>query len=154
MKMFQIQNLLLKFKKRCFIAPVQTCGLSTKDVKFCTSCLRDFKEIYKFMKKSVVDVQTNSWESEVQSGKLVMVCFFANTCPSCKAAFPVLEELAEENSSKVKIAALNIEENPEVASAYKVSIIPTFMFFKGKQKLHEIITLVPKQELQNSIERL
>jgi thioredoxin 1 len=67
---------------------------------------------------------------------------------------PVIEELANVYTGKLKVVRLNVDDNSAIASTYRVSIVPTVMFFKGTQKLHEIICAVSKPDLERSIQSL
>jgi len=101
------------------------------------------------------DGTSATWDSEVlQTEGLVMVVFWAGWCAPCVAMSPTVEELAMECAGKVKVVKLNIDDNDDIASTYKISILPTVMFFKNGQKLHEIITAVPKVQLEDVIDSL
>ena len=63
-----------------------------------------------------------------------MVVFWAGWCAPCVAMSPTVEELAMECAGKVKVVKLNIDDNDDIASTYKISILPTVMFFKNGQK--------------------
>ncbi|MFO0752841.1 MAG: thioredoxin [Thermodesulfovibrionales bacterium] len=96
-----------------------------------------------------------SWAQEVeQSGGLVMVDFWAVWCGPCRMVAPTVEELAKEYSGKVKVGKLNTDENPDVASKYKIMGIPTLMFFKDGQKVDQIVGAVPKPQLKAKIDAL
>ena len=107
------------------------------------------------MAEGIVDLTSAAWDSEVlQSSGLVMVDFWAVWCGPCRMIAPTIEELAKEYAGKVKVGKLNTDENPEVASKYKIMGIPTVMFFKDGQKVDQVVGAVPKQQLKAKIDAL
>lgn len=74
------------------------------------------------------------FQAEVlQSDVPVLVDFWAEWCAPCRAIAPVLEELSGELEGKVKIAKLNVDQNPNVTVQYGVRSIPTMILFKNGQ---------------------
>ena len=61
----------------------------------------------------------------------VLVDFWAEWCPPCKAMDPILDELTETLAGKVKIVKLDVETNPATVTTYNVRAMPTLMVFKG-----------------------
>ncbi len=107
------------------------------------------------MAEGIVDLTSAAWDSEVlQAGGLVMVDFWAVWCGPCRMIAPTIEELAKEYAGKVKVGKLNTDENPEVASKYKIMGIPTVMFFKDGQKVDQVVGAVPKPQLKAKIDSL
>jgi len=107
------------------------------------------------MAEGIVTVTTSTWEKEVlQSEGLVMVDFWAVWCGPCRMIAPTVEELAKEYADKLKVAKLNTDENPDIASRYKIMGIPTIMFFKNGEKLDQIVGAVPKPQLKAKIDSL
>jgi thioredoxin 1 len=105
------------------------------------------------MAEGIVEVTTSSWENEVlKSNSLVMVDFWAVWCGPCRMVAPTIEELAKEYAGKIKVAKLNTDENPDIASRYKIMGIPTIMFFKNGEKLDQIVGAVPKPQLKARID--
>jgi len=77
-------------------------------------------------------VSDSDFTKEVLEAKTpVLVDFWAEWCGPCKAIGPVLEELSGELAGKVKIAKLNVDENPNTTVKYGVRSIPTMILFKN-----------------------
>lgn len=107
------------------------------------------------MSEGVLDVTTATWEKEVlNSSDLVMIDFWAVWCGPCRLITPIVEELSKEYSGKVKIMKLNTDENPDIASKYKIMGIPTLMFFKAGQKIDQIVGAVQKSQLAAKLDSL
>ncbi len=107
------------------------------------------------MAEGVLEVTTASWEKEVlNDAGLVMIDFWAVWCGPCRMIAPTVEELAKEYAGKVKVVKLNTDENPEIASRYKIMGIPTLMFFKSGQKVDQIVGAVPKPQLKAKLDAL
>lgn len=107
------------------------------------------------MAEGIVDLTTAAWDKEVlQANGLVMVDFWAVWCGPCRMIAPTVEELAKEYAGRVKVGKLNTDENPDVASKYKIMGIPTIMFFKDGQKVDQVVGAVPKPQLKAKIDAL
>ncbi|MFP4363232.1 MAG: thioredoxin [Spirochaetia bacterium] len=82
------------------------------------------------MSKEVILTKEN-FEAEVKQSDIpVLIDFWAEWCVPCRMVAPMLHELAEEYEGKVKIAKVNVDEQPELAEEYKIQSIPTLMVFK------------------------
>ena len=81
----------------------------------------------------------------------VVVDFWAEWCGPCRLISPALEEIATELDGKVKIAKLNIDENPDIAVRYGVRSIPTLILFKNGEPAATQVGAVPKGRLSEWI---
>ncbi|GFP38428.1 thioredoxin 1 [Candidatus Hakubella thermalkaliphila] len=83
-----------------------------------------------------MEVNDGNFEKEVlDSPTPVLVDFWAAWCGPCRMVAPELEKLAEEESDRLKVAKLNVEDNRVIAARYGISSIPTMILFKdGKEQ--------------------
>ncbi len=101
---------------------------------------------------TTVSVTDDSFESDVlKSGTPVVVDFWAEWCGPCKQIGPALEEIAGEMDGKVKIAKINIDDNPGAPSKYGVRGIPTLMLFKDGKVAATKVGAAPKTAISNWI---
>lgn len=102
----------------------------------------------------VVHIGDDSFEKEViKSEKPVLVDFWAPWCGPCRAIAPVIEELAENFKDTVRVAKINVDDNPKTAAAYGVMSIPTIVLFKDGNIVDRLVGLVPKGRLEELIKK-
>lgn len=87
----------------------------------------------------------------IESGKPVVIDFWAEWCGPCIKLGPVVEELAEKYGDKAVIGKLNIDENDEVASENRVRNIPTVLFFKDGVLKDRSVGLVKLSDLESKL---
>jgi thioredoxin 1 len=96
----------------------------------------------------IVHVTDDNFESEVlQSAHPVLVDYWAEWCGPCKMIAPVLDEIAAEYEGRVKIAKLNIDDNPNTPPRYGIRGIPTLMLFKDGEVEATKVGAVSKSQL-------
>jgi len=101
---------------------------------------------------NTVNVTDDSFDQDVlKSGKTVVVDFWATWCGPCKMVSPVLDEIAGENSEKITVAKLDIDQNPSTARDYRVMSIPTMIVFKDGKPVKQIVGAKPKAALLNDL---
>jgi len=100
------------------------------------------------MSDNIIHVSDDSFEQEVlQSEKPVLIDYWAEWCGPCKMIAPVLEEVASEYADKIRVAKLNIDENPATPPKYGIRGIPTLMLFKNGEVEATKVGAVSKAQL-------
>lgn len=90
---------------------------------------------------------------EIRNGTSV-VDFTATWCGPCKVLGPVVDKLATEFKDKVKVAKLDIDQNPDIAQAYGVMGVPTLVFFKNGEIVDQHVGLLNEDAFRKKLEKL
>ncbi len=90
----------------------------------------------------------------IESGKPVVIDFWATWCGPCIKLGPIVEELAEKYGDQVTVGKLNIDENDEVASENRVRNIPTVLFFKDGEMKERSVGLVKLSDLEAKLQAI
>ena len=83
----------------------------------------------------------------LDSNEPVLVDFWAEWCVPCHMVSPVVEEIGQEQGEKLKVAKLNIDDNPQATRQYGVMSIPSLILFKGGQEVARVIGAKPKDAI-------
>ena len=101
---------------------------------------------------AVREVTDATFESEVlKSDVPVLIDFWAPWCGPCRAIAPLVDELANTYSGKLKVVKMNVDDNVQTPSSYGVRSIPNLLLIKGGQVQKQIIGAVPKSQLQSAM---
>ena len=104
---------------------------------------------------AIIDVNLDNFEEEVLKSDIpVLVDLWAPWCGPCRPIGTIVSELAEEYAGKLKVAKLNIDQSPELATKYNIMSIPTLLIFKDGQVDGQIIGLVGKDKIESKFKHL
>lgn len=101
---------------------------------------------------NVREVTDRTFAQEVlQSTTPVLVDFWADWCGPCRASAPIVEALAREYEGQLTVMKLDVDANPQTASAYRVQSIPTLLVFKDGKPAERIVGAVPKHVIVDKL---
>ena len=99
------------------------------------------------MSNAVAGTESNFDAEVLKAETLVLVDFWAPWCGPCRLVGPILDEIASDYAGKIKVAKLNIDENPNIPPRYGIRGIPTLMLFKGGEVEATKVGAVSKSQL-------
>ncbi|MGQ4424555.1 thioredoxin [Streptomyces tendae] len=99
------------------------------------------------------DVTDATFQAEVvDSGETVLVDFWAAWCGPCRAVSPILDQIAAENSDKIRVVKVNVDENQATAAAHRIGSIPTLMVYRDGVPQKTIVGALPKRALESELQ--
>jgi thioredoxin 1 len=103
----------------------------------------------------VIHLTDDTFDREVKKSELpVLVDFWAPWCGPCRMIAPTIDEIADEYEGRIKVAKLNVDENPKKTAEYAIMSIPNLKIFKEGKVVDEIVGFVPKEEITKKLEKI
>jgi thioredoxin len=101
-----------------------------------------------------VVVTDDAFRKEIEDSPLpVLIDFWAPWCGPCRTVAPVLETVAGERAGRLKVAKINVDENPRSAARFQVRSIPTLVLVRGPLHLDQLAGALPKEALDGWLDR-
>ena len=101
-----------------------------------------------------VTITNENLNQYLNGDKPFVVDLWATWCGPCRAIAPIIAQLAEEYDGKIVVGKCDVEENDDIAIEYRVSSIPTILFFKEGKLVDRLVGAVPKTKLQEKFDAL
>jgi thioredoxin 1 len=102
-----------------------------------------------------IQLTDDTFDKDVlQSPQPVLVDFWAPWCGPCRMLTPVVEELAKEYTGKIRVGKINTDEHPNAASRFKISAIPTLLFFKDGKVVEQLVGVHSKAEIKKTLDSM
>jgi len=100
----------------------------------------------------ILSLNDSNFNDEVLESDIpVLIDFWAEWCAPCKMILPIIEEISAEYSGRLKVAKLDVDNNPKVSMNYGIRSIPTLLIFKEGKAYDTIIGAVPKKVIMEKI---
>lgn len=101
-----------------------------------------------------LEITDSNFREYIDSGKPLVLDFWAEWCGPCRMISPLIEELAEEYKEQVNIGKVDVDNNNDVASEFGIRNIPTILFFKEGKMVDKQVGAVPKAKIEEKIKAL
>ena len=105
-------------------------------------------------KKYHTFTEANFAANVLSSDEPVLVDFWANWCPPCRALSPTIDALAEKFDGNAKVGKVDVDANPELARQFAVNSIPTLIYFQDGSEVERVTGLVPESQLSEKLSKL
>ncbi len=100
----------------------------------------------------ITEITQQNFETEVLGASVpVLVDFWASWCGPCRMLSPLVDELSEQYSGKVKFCKINVDDQPRLAMNYSVESIPTLLLFKNGKPVDKTVGVVPKSHIEQML---
>ena len=106
------------------------------------------------MSENVIEFNDQNFDSDVlEAGMPVLVDFWAVWCGPCKAIAPIVEEIANDYSGKIKVGKMDVDRNNQVAMRYGIRSIPTLLVFNNGEVVDQVIGNVGKESIESMLDK-
>ena len=106
------------------------------------------------MAENVMEFNDQNFDSDVLKAEMpVLVDFWAVWCGPCKAIAPIVEEVANDYSGKVRVGKMDVDSNNQVAMRYGIRSIPTLLLFSGGEVVDQVIGNVGKESIKSMLSK-
>ena len=104
---------------------------------------------------AILEVTDANFADEIEAGEgLQMIDFWATWCGPCRMVAPIVEDLATEYAGKgLRVGKLDVDSNPSVTTRFRVTSIPSILFFKDGELVDKVIGAVPRPHLEEKIQQ-
>jgi len=105
--------------------------------------------------KPTIEINESNFENDVmKSNQPVLVDFWAEWCGPCKMLAPLLDEIAKEHADRIKVAKVNVDNNPALAERYDIQSIPTLLYFAKGEVRNQTVGVISKRKIVEHLEEL
>lgn len=101
----------------------------------------------------VVTLNSNNFEDFIEKYQFVVVDFHSNVCIPCKIIAPRIRKLSKDYKGKVAFGKINVNEHQEIAKEFKVSGVPTLIFFKNGKRVDSMVGVKSIKKIKDKIEK-
>ena len=106
------------------------------------------------MGENIMNVTDSTFDTMVLKSEVpALVDFWASWCAPCRAIAPIVDEMANEYSGRIRVTKMNVDDNPATPGRYGVRGIPTLILFKGGKVVDQLVGAVPKNQIKELIEK-
>ena len=100
----------------------------------------------------VQNITDSTFESFTEENPLVVVDCWAAWCAPCRMVAPVVDEIANERAEQLKVAKVDVDTSPQIATRFGIMSIPTLILFNDGQPVEQMVGYVPKDRLMERVE--
>ena len=93
-----------------------------------------------------IKVTNKDFENIISNNNITLIDFYADWCGPCKALSPIIDEIAK-SETHIAVGKVNVEEEKELATKYRVRSIPTMVIFKDGKEVNRLVGFLPKEEI-------